>query len=30
MCACAVRAEKADVDVIQVHGDRLVGCLSPF
>lgn len=30
MCACAVRAEKADVDMIQVHGDRLVGCLSPF
>lgn len=27
MCACAVRAEKAGVDVIQVHGDRLVGCL---
>lgn len=28
MCACAVRAEKAGVDVIQVHGDRLVGCLA--
>lgn len=27
MCACAVRAEKAGVDVIQVHGDRLVGVL---
>lgn len=30
MCACAVRAEKAGVDVIQVHGDRLVGCLCSF
>lgn len=28
MCACAVRASKAGVDVIQVHGDRLVGCLT--
>lgn len=28
MCACAVRAQKAGVDVIQVHGDRLVGCLT--
>lgn len=27
MCACARRAQKAGVDVIQVHGDRLVGCL---
>ena len=27
MCACAVRAQKAGVDVIQVHGDRLTGCL---
>lgn len=27
MCECAVRAEKAGVDVIQVHGDRLTGCL---
>lgn len=27
MCACAVRAQKADVDVIQIHGDRLNGCL---
>lgn len=27
MCACAVRAQKAGVDVIQVHGDRLNGCL---
>ena len=27
MCACAVRAQKAGLDVIQVHGDRLVGCL---
>ncbi len=25
MCACAVRAHKAGVDVIQVHGDKLVG-----
>lgn len=27
MCDCARRAEKAGVDVIQVHGDRLTGCL---
>ncbi len=27
MCACAVRAQKASVDVIQIHGDRLNGCL---
>ena len=27
MCACAVRAQRAGVDVIQVHGDRLVGAL---
>ena len=27
MCACAVRARKAGVDVIQIHGDRLNGCL---
>ena len=27
MCACAVRAEKAGVDIIQIHGDRLVGSL---
>lgn len=27
MCACAVRAQKAGVDVIQIHGDRLNGCL---
>ncbi len=27
ICACAVRAQKAGVDVIQVHGDRLVGAL---
>ena len=26
-CACAVRAQKAGVDVIQIHGDRLNGCL---
>ena len=26
MCACAVRAQKAGVDVIQIHGDRLNGC----
>lgn len=31
MCACAVRAEKAGIDFVQVHGDRLVGCLcSPL
>ena len=27
MCACAVRAQKAGVDVIQINGDRLNGCL---
>ena len=27
MCDCAIRAEKAGVDVIQIHGDRLVGSL---
>lgn len=27
MCACAVRAQKAGVDIIQIHGDRLNGCL---
>ena len=27
MCACAVRAQKAGVDVIQIKGDRLNGCL---
>ncbi len=27
MCACAVRAQKAGIDVIQIHGDRLNGCL---
>lgn len=27
MFACAVRAQKSGVDVIQVHGDRLVGAL---
>lgn len=27
VCACAVRAQKAGVDVIQIHGDRLNGCL---
>lgn len=27
MCACAVRAQQAGVDVIQIHGDRLNGCL---
>jgi 2,4-dienoyl-CoA reductase-like NADH-dependent reductase (Old Yellow Enzyme family)/thioredoxin reductase len=27
MCDCAVRAQKAGIDVIQVHGDRLVGAL---
>ncbi len=27
MCACAKRAQKAGIDVIQVHGDRLTGCL---
>lgn len=27
ICVCAVRARKAGVDVIQVHGNRLVGAL---
>ena len=27
MCNCAIRAQKAGVDIIQVHGDRLVGSL---
>lgn len=27
MCACALRAQEAGVDVIQVHGDRLAGTL---
>ena len=27
MCNCAIRAEKAGVDIIQIHGDRLVGSL---
>lgn len=27
MCDCAVRAKKAGIDFIQVHGDRLVGAL---
>ena len=27
MCACAKRAQQAGIDVIQVHGDRLVGTL---
>ena len=27
MCACAKRAQQAGIDVIQVHGDRLVGAL---
>ncbi|WP_432221459.1 bilirubin reductase, long form [Flavobacterium sp. TMP13] len=27
MCSCAVRGQKAGVDVIQIHGDRLVGAL---
>lgn len=27
MCACAERAQKAGVDVVQVHGDRLIGAL---
>lgn len=27
MCACAVRAQRAGLDVIQIHGDRLTGCL---
>ena len=25
MCNCAIRAQKAGVDIIQVHGDRLLG-----
>ncbi len=25
ICACAVRGQKAGVDVVQIHGDRLVG-----
>lgn len=27
MCECAKRAQTAGIDVIQVHGDRLTGCL---
>ncbi len=27
MCDCAIRAQKAGVDIIQIHGDRLVGSL---
>lgn len=27
MCACAVRAQKAGLDAVQIHGDRLTGCL---
>ena len=27
MCSCAIRAQKAGVDIIQIHGDRLVGSL---
>ncbi|WP_318640206.1 bilirubin reductase, long form [Flavobacterium ardleyense] len=27
MCNCAIRAQKAGIDAIQVHGDRLVGSL---
>uniref|UniRef100_UPI00260737D5 bilirubin reductase, long form n=1 Tax=Terrisporobacter sp. TaxID=1965305 RepID=UPI00260737D5 len=27
MCNCAIRAQKAGVDIIQIHGDRLVGSL---
>ena len=27
ICACARRAQAAGVDFVQVHGDRLVGCL---
>ena len=31
MCACAKRAQKAGIDVINIHGDRLVGALcSPI
>lgn len=31
MCACARRAQEAGIDFVQVHGDRLVGCLcSPL
>lgn len=31
MCACAKRAQAAGIDFVQVHGDRLVGCLcSPL
>ena len=28
MVQCAIRADKAGIDAIEVHGDRLVGCLS--
>jgi 2,4-dienoyl-CoA reductase-like NADH-dependent reductase (Old Yellow Enzyme family) len=28
MCDCAVRAKKAGIDVIQIHGERLVGSLT--
>ncbi|MEF9865905.1 MAG: NAD(P)/FAD-dependent oxidoreductase [Oscillospiraceae bacterium] len=28
MCECAIRAEKAGIDVIQIHGDRLTGTLA--
>ncbi len=27
MCDCAVRAKKAGIDFVQIHGDRLVGAL---
>lgn len=31
MCACALRAQRAGVDVVSIHGDRLVGALcSPI
>ncbi len=31
MCACALRAQQASVDVVSIHGDRLVGALcSPI
>lgn len=31
MCACALRAQQAGVDVVSIHGDRLVGALcSPI